>query len=54
MKIVTHSGGLAETNTYLVADESTGHAVIIDAPVIRSSHSLSMLARTTGPSIISS
>ena len=32
MKILSHCGGLAETNTYLLVDESSGHAALIDAP----------------------
>jgi hydroxyacylglutathione hydrolase len=32
MKILAHSGGIAGTNCYLVADETTGKAVLIDAP----------------------
>ena len=32
MKISTNTGGLAATNAYLIADENTGDAAIIDAP----------------------
>ena len=32
MKIRTNTGGLAATNAYLIADENTGDAAIIDAP----------------------
>jgi hydroxyacylglutathione hydrolase len=32
MKIISHSGGIAQTNSFLIADESTGKAVIFDAP----------------------
>ena len=32
MKIHTNTGGLAATNAYLLADETTGTAAIIDAP----------------------
>lgn len=32
MKIHTNTGGLAATNAYLIADETTGDAAIIDAP----------------------
>jgi hydroxyacylglutathione hydrolase len=32
MKILTNTGGIASTNSYLVADEATGKAVIFDAP----------------------
>lgn len=32
MQILTNRGGLAATNSYLIADESTGQAVLIDAP----------------------
>ncbi|HET6252079.1 MAG TPA: MBL fold metallo-hydrolase [Tepidisphaeraceae bacterium] len=32
MKIVQNTGGIAQTNSYLIADESTGLAVIFDAP----------------------
>ncbi len=32
MKISTNTGGLAATNAYLIADENTGEAAIIDAP----------------------
>ncbi len=32
MKISTNTGGLAATNAYLIADETTGDAAIIDAP----------------------
>ena len=32
MKIFMNTGGLAATNGYLVADETTGQAVLVDAP----------------------
>ncbi|MGD0769306.1 MAG: MBL fold metallo-hydrolase [Tepidisphaeraceae bacterium] len=32
MKVLADSGGIAETNCYLIADESTGKAVLFDAP----------------------
>ena len=32
MKISTNTGGLAATNAYLIADETTGDAAMIDAP----------------------
>ncbi len=32
MKIIPQSGGIAATNCYLITDESTGKAVLIDAP----------------------
>ena len=32
MKISTNTGGLAATNAYLIADENTGDAAVIDAP----------------------
>lgn len=32
MQVVTNSGGVAATNAYLIADESTGEAVLFDAP----------------------
>ena len=32
MKIHTNTGGLAATNAYLIADETTGDAAIVDAP----------------------
>lgn len=32
MQILTHTGGLASTNCYLIADEQTNKAVLFDAP----------------------
>jgi glyoxylase-like metal-dependent hydrolase (beta-lactamase superfamily II) len=32
MKVLADSGGIAETNCYLIADETTGKAVLFDAP----------------------
>ena len=32
MQILADSGGIAETNCYLIADETTGKAVLFDAP----------------------
>jgi glyoxylase-like metal-dependent hydrolase (beta-lactamase superfamily II) len=32
MKILSHTGGLAMTNAFLVADETTGDCVLFDAP----------------------
>ena len=32
MKIVMNTGGIAQTNAYLVADEASGKAVLFDAP----------------------
>src|SRR4051794_31750521 len=32
MQILTNNGGLASTNAYLVADETTNQAVLFDAP----------------------
>jgi glyoxylase-like metal-dependent hydrolase (beta-lactamase superfamily II) len=32
MKIISHTGGLAVTNCYLIADETTKQAVLFDAP----------------------
>jgi len=32
MKILSRQGGIAATNSYLIADESTGQAVLFDAP----------------------
>jgi glyoxylase-like metal-dependent hydrolase (beta-lactamase superfamily II) len=32
MQILTHAGGIASTNCYLVADEASGQAVLFDAP----------------------
>ena len=32
MQILTHNGGLASTNCYLIADEQTRQAVLFDAP----------------------
>ncbi len=32
MKILSNNGGIASTNAYLVADESSGQAVLFDAP----------------------
>src|SRR5882724_1798007 len=32
MTIVSNTGGIASTNSYLVADETTGQAIIFDAP----------------------
>ena len=32
MQIFTHTGGLASTNCYLIADDTTGQAVLFDAP----------------------
>ncbi|HEY0009716.1 MAG TPA: MBL fold metallo-hydrolase, partial [Tepidisphaeraceae bacterium] len=32
MKILSNTGGLAQTNCFLVADESTGDCVLFDAP----------------------
>ena len=32
MKIVMNTGGVAQTNAWLVADEATGQAVVFDAP----------------------
>ena len=32
MQILANSGGLAETNCYLIADEAAKQAVIFDAP----------------------
>jgi hydroxyacylglutathione hydrolase len=32
MQILSNTGGIASTNCYLVADESTGQAVLFDAP----------------------
>jgi hydroxyacylglutathione hydrolase len=32
MKILSHSGGIAQTNCFLITDESTSQAVLFDAP----------------------
>jgi glyoxylase-like metal-dependent hydrolase (beta-lactamase superfamily II) len=32
MQIITKNGGIASTNSYLVADEKTGQAILFDAP----------------------
>src|SRR5579862_9092602 len=32
MQILSHSGGIASTNCYLIADEATKTAVLFDAP----------------------
>src|SRR3954454_16914089 len=32
MKILSNTGGIASTNCFLIADEQTGKAVIVDAP----------------------
>jgi glyoxylase-like metal-dependent hydrolase (beta-lactamase superfamily II) len=32
MQILANSGGIAQTNCYLIADETTGQAVLFDAP----------------------
>src|SRR3954447_14150204 len=32
MKVVMNTGGIAQTNAWLVADETTGQAVVFDAP----------------------
>jgi len=32
MQILENCGGIAETNCYLIADETTGKAVLFDAP----------------------
>jgi hydroxyacylglutathione hydrolase len=32
MQIITHNGGIAGTNCYLLADEASKHAVLFDAP----------------------
>jgi glyoxylase-like metal-dependent hydrolase (beta-lactamase superfamily II) len=32
MKIISNTGGVFATNSYLVIDEDSGHAVIFDAP----------------------
>src|SRR5450631_3300744 len=32
MQILTHTGGIASTNCFVVADDTTGQAVLFDAP----------------------
>src|SRR5215213_763198 len=32
MQVVSNTGGIAQTNAYLVADEASGKAVLFDAP----------------------
>jgi glyoxylase-like metal-dependent hydrolase (beta-lactamase superfamily II) len=32
MKIISNTGGIAQTNSFLIADETTGNAVVFDAP----------------------
>jgi glyoxylase-like metal-dependent hydrolase (beta-lactamase superfamily II) len=32
MKIISHAGGIASTNCYLLIDEAAGRAVLVDAP----------------------
>ena len=31
MKVVMNTGGIAQTNAWLIADEATGQAVVFDA-----------------------